>query len=63
MAIILDGSTPKQVGENVLDIQSTLRSRARERETKLANIPALKETNFADVNGEAKLPVFHYRPA
>ena len=34
MAIILDGSTPKQVGENVLDIQSTLRSRARERETK-----------------------------
>lgn len=24
MAIILDGPTPKQVGENVLDIQSTL---------------------------------------
>ena len=30
MAIILGGSAPKHVDENVLDMRSTLRSRARE---------------------------------
>ena len=63
MAIILDGSAPKQVGENVLDIQSTLRSRARERETKWRISPPLKKLILADVNGETKLPVLHIRPA
>jgi hypothetical protein len=32
MAVILAGSAPKQIGENVLDIQPTLSSRARARE-------------------------------
>jgi hypothetical protein len=34
MAIILGGSAPKHGDENVLDIRSTLRGRAREQKTK-----------------------------
>ena len=63
MAIILGGSAPKQIGENVLDIRSTLSSRARERETKWRIFPSLKKLILADVKGETKLPVLRVRPA
>ena len=43
MAIILGGSAPKHVDENVLDIRSTLRSRAREQETKWRISPSLRK--------------------
>ena len=53
MAIILGGSAPKQVDENVLDIRSTLNSRERERQTKWRIYPSLKKLILADVRGGA----------
>jgi hypothetical protein len=61
MATILGGSAPKQVGENVLDIRSTLISRARERETKWRIPASLKRLILADVKGEIKLPILRVR--
>jgi hypothetical protein len=63
MAIILGGSAPKQVGENVVDIRSILSSQARERETKWRIPPSLKKLILADVKGETKLPIISVRPA
>lgn len=62
MAIILAGSAPKQIGENVLDIRPTLGSRARARETKW-RIPASKKLILADAKGEVRLPILSVRPA
>jgi hypothetical protein len=62
MAIILGGAAPKQIGENVLDIRTTLSSRARVRETKWRIPASLKKLILADVKGEAKLPVLGVRP-
>jgi hypothetical protein len=63
MAIILAGSAPKQIGENVVDIRPTLSSRKRARETKWRISASLKRLILADVKGEAKLPVLSVPPA
>jgi len=63
MAMILGGTAPKHVDENVLDIRSTLRSRAREQETKWRISPSLRKLILADVNSETKLPVLRSRLA
>jgi hypothetical protein len=63
MAIILASSAPKQIGENVLDIQPTLSSRARARETKWRIPASLKKLILADARGEIRLPVLSFRPA
>ena len=58
MAIILGGSEPKRLSENVLDIGPTLRTRAQEREANWQIPRSIKRLILADVKGEAKLPVF-----
>lgn|SRR5215475_4515154 len=63
MAIILAGSAPKQIGENVLDIRPTLGSRARARETKWRIPASLKKLILADAKGEVRLPILSVRPA
>jgi hypothetical protein len=63
MAIILAGSAPKQIAENVLDIRPTLSSRARARETKWRIPASLKKLILADAIGELKLPVLSVRKA
>jgi hypothetical protein len=62
MAIILGGSAPKQIGENVVNIQPTLCSRARARETKWRIPASLKKLILADTKGDVRLPVLIPRP-
>ena len=59
MAVILGGSAPKQdKRKRTLDIRPTLRTRAHERETNWRIPQSVKRLILADVNGEAKLPIF-----
>jgi hypothetical protein len=58
MSVILGGSTPKQISNNVLDIGPTLRTRALEREANWRIPQSIKRLILADVKGEAKLPIF-----
>ena len=57
MAVILGGTTPKKLDENVLDISPALRTRKHERETQWRIPQSLRRAIVADIKGEAKLPL------
>jgi hypothetical protein len=56
VAVLLEGSQPKHVADNVLDIGPTIRSRRSERETSWRAPSSVLRLIRADIEGKKKLP-------